>query len=102
MSIFCHGLRLSGQTSVFGGVSKSLLEMKKLKTIAILIQKPRIHVRILMYQTWRIACLESFNSLVNQKLHSLHREPIKAAKRQNGSERVTIISSFKTSDWIKK
>jgi len=38
--------RLSGQTSVFGGVffvSKSLLEIER--------QKPRSHVKILIYRT---------------------------------------------------
>ena len=52
--------RLSGQTSIFGGVffvSKSLLGIegqKKLKNFAILSWKARSHVRILIYQTWLI------------------------------------------------
>ena len=52
--------RLSGQTSIFGVVffvSKSLLGIegqRKLGKFAILIQKPRSHARILIYQTWPI------------------------------------------------
>jgi len=48
-------LRLSGQTSLFGGVflvSKSLLgieRQRKLKKIAVLTRKPWIDVRILIY-----------------------------------------------------
>ena len=51
-------LRLSGQTSMFGGVFfvfKSLLgieRQKKLKEISFLTRKPRSHVRILIYRTW--------------------------------------------------
>ena len=48
--------RLSGQTSIFGGVFfvSKLLGIKgqtKLKKFAILTRKPQIHVRILMYRT---------------------------------------------------
>ena len=49
--------RLSGQTSIFGVVffvSKSLLgivRQKKFKQFTILAQKPRSHVRILIYLT---------------------------------------------------
>ena len=52
--------RLSGQTSIFGVaffVSKSLLgieRQKKLKKFTIFTQKPRSHVRILIYRTWPI------------------------------------------------
>ena len=50
--------RLSGQTSIFSVVffvSKSLLGIKKqtkFKKFAILTEKPRSHVRILIYRTW--------------------------------------------------
>jgi len=51
--------RLSGQTSIFGGVffvSKYLLGIERRrnlkKKIAILTRKPRIDVRILIYRTW--------------------------------------------------
>ena len=52
--------RLSGQTSIFGGVSfvsKSLLgivRQKKLKIFTISTRKPRSHVRILIYRMWPI------------------------------------------------
>ena len=52
--------RLSGQPSMFGVaffVSKSLLgieRQEKLKKFAILIRKPRSHVRMLIYRTWPI------------------------------------------------
>ena len=52
--------RLSGQTSIFRGVfvvSKSLLgivRQKKLEKFAILTRSPRIHVKMLIYQTWPI------------------------------------------------
>ena len=51
-------MRLSGQTSIFGGVFfvfKSLLgieRQKKLKKISFLTWKPQSHVRILIYRTW--------------------------------------------------
>ena len=48
--------RLSGQTSLFGGiffVSKSVLAISKQK-IKILTRKPRSHVRILIYRTWAV------------------------------------------------
>ena len=54
------GLRLSGQTSIFGVVffvSKSLLgieRQKKLEKFADLTRKPRSHARILIYRTWPI------------------------------------------------
>ena len=58
IQIFQHDLRLSAQTSIFGGVfyaSKSLLKIatlrKKLLKIAIWLGKPRIHVRILISRT---------------------------------------------------
>ena len=52
--------RLSGQTSLFGVVffvPKSLLESERQKELnknAVLTQKPRSHVRILIYRTWPI------------------------------------------------
>jgi len=65
-------LRLSGQTSMFGGVflvSKSLLgieRQRKLKKFAILTSKPRIDVRILIYRTWPIGCgFEVFLPVLN-------------------------------------
>ena len=57
--------RLSGQPSIFGVaffVSKSLLgieRQEKLKKFAILIRKPRSHVRILIYRTWPIGKSET-------------------------------------------
>ena len=51
-------LRLSGQTSIFGGVFcvfKSLLDIErqmKLERNSFLTGKPRSHVRILIYRTW--------------------------------------------------
>ena len=53
-------LRLSGQTSKFGGVFfvfKSPLRIerqKKLKKFTILTRRPRSHVRVLIYRTWPI------------------------------------------------
>ena len=61
--------RLSGQTSIFGGVffvSKYLLgieKQKKLEKFAILTRKPRSHVRILIYRTWPIDLCLSPQSL---------------------------------------
>ena len=58
---------LSGQTSILGVVffvSKFLLGIegqKKLEKFAILTRKPRSHVRILIYRTWRIASILSCN-----------------------------------------
>ena len=52
--------RISGQTSIFGGVffvSESVLgivRQQKLKKFVILTRKPRIRVTILMYRTWPI------------------------------------------------
>ena len=57
--------RLSGQPSIFGVVffvSKSLLgieRQEKLKKFAILIRKPRSHVRILIYRMWPIGRSET-------------------------------------------
>ena len=58
--------RLSGQTSIFGVVFfvfESLLgieRQKKLKKFTILTQKPRSHVRILIYRTWPIFSAHGF------------------------------------------
>ena len=69
-------LRLSGQTSVFGGVFfvfKSLLgieRQKKLKKMSFLTRKLRSHVRILIYRTWPNAesclCTSLFYSQVSK------------------------------------
>ena len=55
-------LRLSGQTSIFGGVFcvfRSLLDIErqmKLQKNSFLTRKPRSHVRILIYRTWKKSC----------------------------------------------
>ena len=61
--------RLSGQTSIFGVVFflfESLLgteRQKKLQKFTILTQKPRSHVKILIYRTWPIEVLaKTYNS----------------------------------------
>jgi len=69
--------RLSGETSIFGGVffvSKSLLGLerqRKLKKIVIITRKPRIHVRILIYHTWPIHPTLSSVSALDISLASL-------------------------------
>ena len=73
--------RLSGQTSIFGGVFfvfESLLgieKQKKLKKFTILTRKPRNHVRILIYRTWPIATRQNM-TLKEENSSGLGRENV--------------------------
>ena len=52
--------RLSGQPSILGVAFLLGIErQEKLKKFAILIRKPRSHVRILIYRTWPIGKSET-------------------------------------------
>ena len=72
--------RFSGHTSIFGGVffvSKSLWEFRsknKILKIAILTQKPQIHVRILIYWTWPIGKinLSGFKQALGYRLQDVN------------------------------
>ena len=74
------GVRLSGQTSIFGVVffvSKSLLgieRQKKLEKFADLTRKPRSHARILIYRTWPIPEARPSFELVKRMRSTSYRE----------------------------
>jgi len=59
--------KLSVQTSIFRivfFVFKSLLGIERQNKLTILTRKPRSHIRILVYQTWPIASVQVFQSLM--------------------------------------